>query len=336
MGKSFHIYSIPALLLLFALSACFKEDDAVTPHQPGAVITASIPLGPSYARQIFYNLSDSSIVLDIDRYSWDLTFSGANNNFHIRPNTSRFMQVAQTASQNFDRVYDPENYSFSFDASSGNTDSLVFKNWFEISATVPVSKGEIYLLQPGADANGIDLPLYKVQFSWIDSTHVGIRYGLNNANQSLDAIVALDPERNYTGFSFQEGRSIICEPKKEDWDLYFGQYSTILFTDEGEPWPYLLTGALINPLNVKGEQNDSTDFDNFSYEQALELPMNGQQDVIGYSWKEYDFDAGTYTVDANKHYIVEDSEQLFYILRFIGFSSPSGEKGWPTFEYRKL
>lgn len=324
------------ILILMVFASCFKEDEAVQPHQRGAVITTYIPLGSAYNRQVYFKMADSSIVMDIDRYTWDIAFGGAPINFHIRPNSSRFMMVYATHSTKFDSVYEPANYNASFDASSGNPDSLVFNDWFASGAGGNLSTGKVFLLDAGLDKEGKPLPVWRLQFEWIDSTSIGLHFALNDERQGNYAEIAIDSSRNYTGFSLAQETSVICEPVKTEWDLYFGQYSTMLYTSEGVPTPYLVTGALLNPNNTSAIDDLPYAFSDISLDDAQSLLFSNQNDIIGYDWKYYDLEAGTYSVNSEKTYLLKDQDAYIYVMRFIGFSSPDGERGWPVFEYQRL
>ena len=59
-------------------------------------------------------------------------------------------------------------------------------------------------------------------------------------------------------------------------------------------------------------------------------------DEIGYDWKIRNSQDNSFTIDANKSYILKTTEELFYKIRFTDFYNSSGVKGYPTFEIQKL
>ena len=69
---------------------------------------------------------------------------------------------------------------------------------------------------------------------------------------------------------------------------------------------------------------------------TLQFPFSSARDAIGYTWKYYSFDTGSYTVDPSLVYIVQDAEGYFYKLRFVDFYSEQGEVGCPRFEVQPL
>ena len=64
--------------------------------------------------------------------------------------------------------------------------------------------------------------------------------------------------------------------------------------------------------------------------------FNNNNDMVGYIWKEYDLNAGEYTVFSNINYIIQDKNDKYYKLHFIDFYNNLGEKGYPKFEIQEL
>ena len=50
-----------------------------------------------------------------------------------------------------------------------------------------------------------------------------------------------------------------------------------------------------------------------------ELNFTSNKDAIGFDWKEYNFDAGFYSVKSNLNYIIKDRQQRYFKLRFTDF-----------------
>jgi len=140
-------------------------------------------------------------------------------------------------------------------------------------------------------------------------------------------------------FSISNPLEVISEPDRSNWDLLFTQYTTLLFTDEGDPYPYLVTGVLLNPALVLIAMDSITAYDDISFEKAQSMDFSKQADGIGYLWKEYDFDDGSYTVNSKIIYVIRDTRGFLYKLRFKDFYKLLNnrlQKGYPSFEYQKL
>ena len=144
---------------------------------------------------------------------------------------------------------------------------------------------------------------------------------------------------NHLLFSISNPAQNVSEPGKSKWDLLFTQYTTLLYTDAGDPYPYLVTGVLLNPALVVVAVDSITAYDEISFDKAQSMNYANQADRIGYLWKKYDFDEGTYTVDSKIIYVIRDNKGFFYKLRFKDFYKLLNnrlQKGYPSFEYQKL
>jgi len=322
--------------LVLSTTSCFKEDEKILPHQPGNTIIDTITLTNSYKYQAYYDLESSVTVQSDLRKRWDLGFESTPSGLRIRLNTSCFMYAASIGNQTFGQPADTTAAEWKFDDSNGNNESTAIGNWFSLEGTDTVSNGNLYLINCGIDEGGNPRGFRQLV---IDSLSGGVYYfraanfdGSNPKNYSLEKQAG----RNYIHFSFREEYGCPQEPEHQGWDLLFTQYTTLLYTDLGEPYPYLVTGVLINPLLVEVAADTIHPFDAITYETASSLDFSSQQDFIGYNWKYYDFDTGSYTVKLDKIYIIRNRDGFLFKLRFLGFYNEKGEKGFPTIEYQRL
>jgi hypothetical protein len=110
----------------------------------------------------------------------------------------------------------------------------------------------------------------------------------------------------------------------------------MLVTDEGEDYPYLVVGLLLNPNGVAAARDSIHDFMEMDADDIADLEFSTSADVIGYDWKYYNFDAGVYTIVPDMNYVIRDRDGYFYKLRFVDFYNDEGVKGYPTFEFVRL
>ena len=161
------------------------------------------------------------------------------------------------------------------------------------------------------------------------------------------AIVDKNTDKLYTQFSFVDNSIKQSEPVEPDWDLLFTQYTTMLFTDEGEKYPYLVTGVLQQYNLVSVALDTTLVFDDISISDTLLLDFSTNFDKIGYNWKELIGDVNTgnvsYQVRFNYNYIIKNRNSRYYKLRFVNFYNSEnneygdkGDKGFPTFEFIEL
>ena len=336
------ILILPGLIL----SSCFKEDEKITPHDPGDVITDSVRIANDglYYYQAYYDLSSERIVSTNQRNTWDLGFEGSEKGSRIILNSANFMVSAESGITDFSLPIDTVGYTWKFDASSGNPDTTAFGGWVSYSGSdsLKIYSNQIYVIDRGYDAEGRLRGLKKVVFMEVTDTYYVLRFAnLDGSSDDTDTVYK-DPAVNFACFSFDDGGSQIqIEPPKDKWDLVFTQYTTLLYTDEGDPYPYLLTGILSNPAGVTVAQDTLFDFISIDLNTALSLHFTPTPDEIGYDWKDIvgDVSSGdvSYIIVEGRNYVVRDAEGFYYKLRFISFYSlNNGDKGVPTFEFQKL
>ncbi|HRY33909.1 MAG TPA: HmuY family protein [Bacteroidales bacterium] len=325
---------LPAILLL---QSCFKEDERVPGHPAGDLRTDTLGMTQYYVYQLYYDLGSGQVMASNAKESWDLGFDCSSTGYHLILNTANFMKVSDAGPLSFPQALDTANRSWHFDKSDGNPDSNAIGRWFQVLSGDTLSKNHIYILDRGMDQYGDPLGFRQLV---IDSLKQGTYYfriaWLDGSNPQSYAIQK-DATRNYIHFTFRFGGSVqLLEPPKDAWDLLFTQYTTLLFTNTGEPYPYLVTGVLLNPNGVSAAKDTLHPFLSFSLAEASGLTYSTALDIIGYDWKYYDFDAASYSVMTDRFYAIRDTDAYPYKLRFIGFYNHLGEKGFPVIEVQGL
>jgi len=334
-----HILILFIVSLSLVLTSCFKDDKRVTPHIAGNYITDTIALTSSYKNQIFYNLHDSAEVSTLLKTSWDLGFENSPTGWHVIVNSSCFMKTTLLTGQTFGSAADTIGKKWIFNPSDGSADSLVAGRWFELRGNDTIGSNRLLLVDRGIDENGNPRGYRQLI---IDSLRLGTYYfrvaDMNGAN-SHSFSVNKHGNSNYILFSFSNPASAPSEPDNSTWDLLFSQYTTLLYTDAGAPYPYLVTGVVLNPNSVEVAVDSLTPFANITFDIAQNMSFSKHSDRIGYNWKRYSFSSGSYTVNSDIVYVIRDTKGYLYKLRFIGFykyAINTLEKGYPSFEYQKL
>lgn len=321
------------------LSSCFKEDEPITPHVPGNFITDTVPLTDSYQYQIYYNLYDSSITGSNIRSVWDLGFESSADGWRVILNTSCFMKSAYLSGQVFGAPSDTTGAVWHFNPSDGSADSLAIGKWFTVEGNDTLGTNRVLVIDRGVDTKGNPRGFRQLV---IDSLSQGIYYfriaAFDGTNQQSYSI-SKKSEVNHALFSISTPSAVVSEPVNSRWDLLFTQYTTLLYTDVGEPYPYLVTGVLLNPKLVVVAVDSLSAFDDITFEKAQSMGFSKQADRIGYDWKKYNFDDGSYKVDSKIIYVIRDTKGFLYKLRFKDFYKLLNNrlrKGYPSFEYQKL
>ena len=332
--------AIKCLILSFvsiSITSCFKEDEKVQTHRSGNVTTDTIALTQNYKYQVYFDLSSDSKVATNLRTDWDLAFECKTSGTHILLNSSCFMKAADCGLIPFAQLIDTAGLRWKFDSSDGNSDSTALKHWISISGNDTLYPGHVYAINRGLDENGNVLGLRQVVFDGIKQGRYSFRWANIDGSAATAAFIEKDTTLNYIHYSFKNGGGNASpEPAKTQWDLLFTQYSTILSTSAGDPYPYLVTGVVINQNGVQVAVDSIKPFADLTFETARNMIYSAKLDAIGYDWKYYNFETGSYTVRFNRSYVIKDTEGFYYKFRFTGFYNTLGQKGYPVFEYQRL
>lgn len=323
------------IIFLFAFTSCFEQDEMVPAHDPGNLTVGKVELTENYIYQIFYDLESNTTVKQNLLSDWDLGFETSENGWHIILNTSKMMLAGNTGQTDFENVKSSAGLTMNFDPSHGKVDSTAIGNWYRVEAEKPVSLQNVYIIDRGTDEDFNLLGTKKVTFNLQDENTFIIHFANLNGSDEKTMLVQKDTSVNFVCFSFDKG-IVEIEPNKNSWDLQFCKYSTLLFTDVGDPYPYLVTGVLLNPFKTVAALDSVTPFEEVNFEFAEKKNLVNQKDIIGYEWKDYDFGNGMYQVKPKKIYVIKNRLGFYYKLRFIDYYNSTGEKGYPTFEFLRL
>lgn len=329
------------ILISITVSSCFKKDEMLPKPIPGEAQTVVIPLTNYYSNQVYFNLETGEMTGINNRSDFDINFSCDDNSTIIRLNTANFCLAAKTEYEKLEDVTDTIGLDWRFDSSSGNIDSLAIYDWISINADDTTYSNSVWVINRGISALGVQLGLMKVRFDKLINNKFYFTYSKMDNSESNTAIVEKNSDKLYTQFSFADDLIKQSEPVETDWDLLFTQYTTLLYTDEGERYPYLVTGVLQQYDLVSVALDTTLVFDDISISDTLLLDFSSNFDKIGYKWKVLIGDVNTgnvsYQVRLNYNYIIKNRNSRFYKLRFVNFYNPeNGEKGYPTFEFIEL
>ena len=341
-----NISILTGIVLLF--NSCFKEDRKVPPHDPGDLNMVTIDMTDAankvfYTYQVYYKFNSESVISTNTKKDSDLGFECADTGWHVILNTADFMYAARTGSTDFSVPIDTTGMEWYFDKSDGNPDSTAIGNWLSFSGidSAKTYTDEVYVINRGYDALGNTLGLKKVVFMSLENDVYTFKYANLDGSDEHTVSISKNPDVNYVFFSFDNGgEEKDLQPPKMDWDLVFTQYTTLLFTNEGEPYPYLVTGALSNRYGVEVAEDTVLNFESIDLQTAMSMDFSKDIDVIGYDWKDIVGDPSsgsvTYKIRQNVHYVLRDQKGLYYKIRFTGFYNNDGLKGYPQFEFQQL
>lgn len=319
------------ILILTLFYSCFKEDDRIIPKIREDLTTTELNLTPSYEQQIFFDLETNKIIAQNSKYAWDLAFACSTNKPYIMLNSARFLLAVNTKLTDFINITTANNYKFTFDAPSGNIDSLAIMEWANFNTNTFFQN--VFIIN-------LDGQYKKFVVEKFENSTYYIKYSnLDNSNlQYLQ--IPINDTHNFIYFSFNNSGAIVnIEPPKDNWDLLFTQYSVSIpyketFVD------YLVVGTTINPTKTKVAEKRDANFSSITdYLQTTLFNYSNKKDIIGFDWKTFDFEnsaTSNYEIVPDLYYIIQNRNDNFYKLRFINFYNLQGEKGHPNFEFKKL
>ncbi|MFH0758836.1 MAG: HmuY family protein [Bacteroidota bacterium] len=327
------------LFMITALVSCFEEDQQVPPYlQPGDVSSVFFH-NSLYTHQSYFDFSSGSIVAENENNEWVLAFECPGSGFHIRVNSSGLWGLAHTGSTDISMDFTgTAAYSWKSDKSDGNPDSTAAGEWVTFPEGEPVYSREVMLL---GQYDGIAYQAKKkVQFIEVDEASYTFLLCDTGLSGPDTVEIFKNEDFNYVQYSLDNNEQKLLEPLKSDWDLLFTQYFTILFSDDGIPTPYYVRGVWLNPNGVESALDTSTHFFDINASSALEYKFSALQDAIGHDWKSVEVDEASnsaeYRVRAGYTYVVRDSRGGLFKFRFRSYFNPSGQKGFPSFEFAPL
>jgi hypothetical protein len=322
------------IFLLLLLSGCFLEDEMVPRHEQGDVLEGSVAMGTLYGVQAYYDLRSNQVAASGPVTGWDLSFACAPDDWTIRLNSANFMYAGNSNDTSFQQELTLEALDMLFDASHGDPDSTAIGRWVEQTEDSTWSLRHVYLVDRGTDEEGIPRGVVKIQFETAGTDYL-LRFANNGSSVETTYEIHRDPEQDRIYFSFEQG-VVDVAPQPDRWSLFFTKYTTMLVTNEGENYPYIVCGVLLNPEGTAAALDTIHEFSEIAIADTASLELTPRADVIGYEWKYYNFDAGVYTIVPGMSYVIRDRDGFYYKLRFVDFYNDTGEKGNPVFEYVRL
>ena len=105
------------LVLLFAFTSCFEEDELVPRHETGNLTVGEVELTETYKYQVFYDLETNKPVKQNLISEWDLGFETSDSGWHVILNTSKMMLAGNSGQIDFETVKSKNGIEMNFDPS---------------------------------------------------------------------------------------------------------------------------------------------------------------------------------------------------------------------------
>ena len=315
-----------ALISIFFFS-CLKEETPVPSPLPGSVETVQIEIGWPYTNQVYYDCGTNSVVKTNIKYDWDISFECSASGFHVLLNTAKGMFIANQGNVPFSSVTSEVGATWLWDNPNGDLDSTAFGDW-QIT-------NNVFIVDRQFNAVGNHMGYKKIQLISVDNQSYTFRYADLNGGNEVTYTINKDVSRNLIHFNFDNGgQTLYLEPEKNSWDLLFTNH---YHKFSNLPLPFVLTQVLSNIHNgVRVAEDNGNNFFNITLQDTSNYNFTNYWNEIGYDWKIRNSQDNSFTIDANKSYLLKTTEGLFYKIRFTDFYNSSGVKGYPKFEIQKL
>jgi len=299
-------------------------------------INADITMGAGYANDVYYGLENQTSSTS-NRQDWDIAFYRKSNfSTGIRINNTKGIEVYEASNQlsNWNTI-DIANlaswkalYNSDVDWQKGalNNGSATY-GWGNYDMASHFVKGTIVFVLKYNSGEYVKLKIdelnapsgtYKITYSLLENNTW-------SADKTVSIAHSTSPNNLFNYFNFITGQIVKPEPNQNEWDLKFTKYITPLEA-EGNTVMYNVTGVLQSDL-VKIAKTDSG---NPKDDNAYSIDIN----TIGYNWKNYDMNSGSYTIKPTNYFIKNTSTNKIYKLVFKTFEGSS--TGKITFDYENV
>lgn len=339
MRFSFHTISF--LFVLFGLISCEKEEALYPrPNVPVGLQTKTFAMGENYENQLWFDFETQQTYSN-QFGGWDIGVACQGEpNIVICGGKNSYFSVCEIDGVSFGEIspLHLQNAVWRFDHPNGLIDSNAFGNCFTKSPTGYDGKNTIYVLDRGEDS--LKTKRYvKIQLLGVNGGAYQFKWGyLSIPNVSYLTQIVTKPEQNYVYYSFLKKDTVVNEPvESTQWDIVFTTYKESIKDDNGNPYPYIIRGALTNHKNIEVcEINQSIAYADCNKDFALKQTYSTHADIIGYDWKEYSQQTGKYTILPNRFYLIKTATNQYFKMKFVDFYDDQGRKGYPKMAWQLL
>ena len=284
----------------------------------------TISLGPGYANDIYYRLSDG-LVTSVPRSNWDIAFSVSSREASILTNTTSgvVLKVYPTSSGwLWATAIDTTGY-YSWNALF-NSDTTWSEGAFNMNATGHPNYGWAEYNATTHNLAGISLYIIKTRNAsfkkiWIENKMTvaqtyAFRYSdLDGSNEQVVNLNLSGKNKNFVYYSLDTNVEVDREPEKDMWNIVFTKWM-----DKSLGY-YPVTGALQNIGTTAQESSDtdplSTNFPSTGYVTPIS--------TIGADWKTFDMGTFTYTIDETRVFFLKNPDSEIHRISFKTFAGSS-------------
>jgi len=328
----------------------------------GSSIAAEVG-GASQPNQVYIDLSSGNKT-SVPRVSWDFGFY-AGEDFRVVLNSSLKMSAKALETTNIDDVQAPDEsmiisqgsgIASQIDNPTGVLTPTGTVNPTAIAAISEVpANNKVYLVNMGSNpgttppALGSESSAAGTLRGWkkIRVTRSGNDYVIDYADIASTthqtATITKNSAFNFTFFSTASG-VVNVEPQKTQWDLNFTTFTNLFNPTTPYYYPdFVVTNTKGGATSYQVLNSEGFTYDTFTAANVDQSKFStADQRGIGSNWRGTNVigpdgnPMSQFSVQINRFYVVKDPAGNIYKLKFVSALSPSGERGYPTFQYTLL
>ncbi|WP_375578330.1 HmuY family protein [Marivirga tractuosa] len=298
--------------------------------------------GPEFTQQAFVDLSKINST-SIDKNTWDLGFYNGDG-YHVMLNSTAQVMARPLDKTDLSTVTAEDTVGFASTMQIGFTATPPAAAWvdepngdFSQTAIAPISSNEaenkVYIIKRLGE--GRDWKKVKITQNGDGYT---IAYANIGSNDIETSEITKSESHNFIHFDLDNGTTDF-EPNKESWDFMYGTY-TEKFPFGPNEIPYSFNDFIIlNRHNTSAAMvmvEGNTTYADFNLQQIEEVSFNNAVNAIGSSWRQGGGPSSAPAVFDDRFFIVKDSQENYYKIRFISMYDENNERGITTFEFEIL
>lgn len=311
------------ITLALTLMACEKDEIPIEPFDRGGLNLGSVDLGQGYVNQIYFSLEQNASVGMHQIGDWDIALKNGADSRMIVLNDARFMLAWKSGHIDLAQAEDTSGYGI------GKKTEVI------ATAYSDPAMGDlegIFLIDLGFNEFGLSQGMFWIEVPEVTETGYTIRYKKMSEELITERVISKTQGTGFNLYSLLTG-NLMKEPPSDTWEFRFTKF-TYQFINP--PIAYLVTGLVLNPENTWASEYSVKPYDQITTSDTSMVEWSSQPDIIGYDWKTYSFDSGTFMVDSDRSWLIRNAQQFYYKIRFTGFYDENGNAGVPTFEYQLL
>jgi hypothetical protein len=322
-----------AILILFVLSSCFKEDERLKPYN-GTITTIHDPVQTNTS---YFDFETDSVIASVPSQTWQLGFECTAEGWHIITNSGANWFMYNTGQTDLNSSAGmPPQVDHLYDVPPAFPDSTAVGNWVTVSPGGNSYTNNVYLL--GHYESGRFKNIKKVVFLSVDDLSYRFCYKEELSALADTVQIIKKDSATYVYYNFDTKQQVNTEPDKEVWDLAFAPYYD-LATNFGVTIPYPVGGSFLNAGYTEAVLDSVNSFERIDASMIPQYEFIRQRDIPGYHWKipnvNISSGSATYKVITNYSYIFHTSSDHYYKLRFLSYTH-YGVSGYPQFEFIRL